>query len=105
MPKRPDAIMIPESYKGTGINQHQRINTLIDATDKLLEVDPTKGETSYVRRQPGGSCFVTRDPHDTIRHPSMHPKSKQPRYRWEPHPTLQGVEVGYLIEDTDAVSQ
>ena len=37
--------------------------------------------------------FVTRDPLDTILFPTSHPRSGQPRYRWEKRPG--GIEVGY----------
>lgn len=100
---RPDAIFIPESYKGSGATQFQRIDNLLDVAEPILEVDRDAGERGYIRKQPGGSCFVTRDPNDTIRCPKNHPRFPgQDRYRWEAHPTLNGVRVGFLKEGHDA---
>ena len=96
---RPDAVLIPESYKGPGTTQYQRIDSLLEIVEPILRVDRVNGEAAYIRRQPGGECFVTRDPLDTIKHPKSHPEYPgQARYRWDAHPALQGVLVGYLKE-------
>jgi hypothetical protein len=93
---RPDAVWIPEATKGGG-KLGARIARVTAVADALLEVDRSAGEKSYVRKQPHGRLFVTRDPYDSILFPTGHARSGSPRYRWERRG--DGVEVGYLLED------
>ena len=91
----PDALFLPESTKA-GSKLRDRVNAVADIAEPLLEVDRSAGERVYIRKQPHGRLFVTRDPHDTIFFPTGHPRSGASRYRWERRD--DGVEVGYLLE-------
>jgi hypothetical protein len=92
---RPDALFLPESLK-VGPTIFARVDSVCDVAEPLLEVDRAAGERAWIRTQPHGRLFITRDPADTILYPTNHPKSGQPRYRWENREG--GVEVGYLLE-------
>jgi hypothetical protein len=92
---RPDALFLPASLK-RGATLRERVGSVADVADGLLEVDASDGEKSYIRTQPHNVLFVTRDPYDSIYYPLDHPKSGQPRYRWEKRDG--GVQIGYLIE-------
>jgi hypothetical protein len=94
---RPDALFLPESVK-VGARIFDRVAAVCRVAEPLLEVDYAAGERAYIRTQPHGRLFITRDPADTILFPTGHPKSGQPRYRWEKRDGA--VEVGYLIEGT-----
>ena len=92
---RPDALFLPESLK-TGARIFDRVDAVSKVAEPLLEVDRAAGERAWIRTQPHGRLFITRDPTDTILFPTCHPKSGQPRYRWE---KLEGgFELGYLLE-------
>ena len=80
----------------SGARVFERVRSAADFADPLLEVDAAAGERSYIRKQPHGRLFVTRDPADTIYFPTSHPRSGQPRYRWEKRPG--GIEIGYLVD-------
>jgi hypothetical protein len=93
---RPDAIFLPETVKAGG-RIFDRIAAVCRIAEPLLAVDRTSGERAYVRKQPHGRLFISRDPADTIFFPTGHPRSGQPRYRWEKQ--ADGAELGYLIPD------
>jgi hypothetical protein len=92
---RPDAVFLPATVKPGG-----KIGTRVVAVSKiaeaLLEADYDSGERVFIRKQPHGRLFVTRDPNDTIFFPTGHDRSGTPRYRWERREG--GVDVGYLVE-------
>ena len=92
---RPDALKLPEAWK-KGQTQIDRIDSILAIAEPLLNVDRSKGERAYIRRQPGGRLFVTADPRDTLQFPSGHPRAGQPRYHWVA--SADGAEYGYLIE-------
>jgi hypothetical protein len=94
---RPDALFLPESVK-VGTRIFDRVAAVCRVAEPLLEVDYPAGERAYIRTQPHGRLFITRDPADTILFPTGHPKSGTPRYRWERRDG--GAEVGYLLEGT-----
>jgi hypothetical protein len=96
---RPDALMMPAMPAATG-NVIERGVAVCRVFEALLECDYVGGERAWFRKQPHGRVFVTRDPADTINFPIDHPKSGQPRYRWERRDG--GVQVGYLIEEPNA---
>ena len=96
---RPDALFLPETVK-TGGRIFDRIAAVCRIAEPLLQVNLAAGEKAYIRKQPHGRLFVTRDASDTIFFPIDHPRSGQPRYRWERQP--DGAEFGYLIEGTNA---
>jgi hypothetical protein len=87
--------MIPESLK-TGARMADRVASVADIADPLLAVDRSKGERAYIRIQPGGRLFVSKDFHDTILFPNGHPRDGQPRYHWVSQDN--GLEYGYLVE-------
>lgn len=91
----PDALFVPESLKA-GARQIDRINSVLDVAEPILRVDRSLGERGYIRRQPGGRLFITKDPADTLLHPAGHPREGQERYRWTARP--DGVALGYLDE-------
>ena len=96
--KRPDALFLPASI-AVGSRIFDRVNSVADFAEPLLECNRSAGERAYIRKQPHGKMFVTRDPHDTILFPTSHTRSGQPRYYWEKRDG--GIEVGYLIEGAD----
>ena len=93
---RPDALFLPESLK-TGCRVFDRIMSICHIAEPLLQVDYPAGERAYIRKQPHGRLFISRDPADTIFFPTGHPKCGQPRYRWERQ--TDGLELGYLISE------
>lgn len=56
------------------------------------------GSKLHVRNQ-GSWSFVSAHPDDTLCFPIGHPREKQDRYTWAPHPTVDGVSIGTLIAD------
>jgi hypothetical protein len=96
MDKKPDALMIPESRK-TGARMSDRVASVAEIAEPLLRVDRSAGERAYIRIQPGGRLFVTKDMHDTILFPKGHRRDGLPRYDW----ILQenGLEYGYLVPE------
>jgi hypothetical protein len=93
--KTPDAVMIPETFKGKG-RLWNKIDAVSTITDEILKVDKSKGEMSHVRKQAYGLCFVTKDPYDTINHPHDSDLRGQPRYHWVERE--DGIKLGYLVE-------
>jgi hypothetical protein len=94
---RPDALFLPDSAKGAG-RIFDRIAAVSRIAEPLLGVDRRAGEKAYIRNMPVGQrMFITRDPADTVLFPTGHPRSGQPRYRWERQ--ADGTEIGYLMED------
>jgi hypothetical protein len=91
---RPDALFLPAQPASGKI--FDRVAAVCRLTEPLLECDYRAGEHVYIRKQPHGRLFVTRDPADTIYFPIGHARSGEPRYRWERREG--GVEVGYLVE-------
>jgi hypothetical protein len=91
----PDALFLPPQPVGSG-RIFDRITAVCRIAEPLLEVDYKGGERAYIRKQAGGRLFITRDPADTILFPTGHPRSGQPRYRWERQ--ADGAELGYLID-------
>jgi len=91
---RPDAVFIPETVKAGG-RIFDRITAVSLIAEPLLQVNRATGEKAYIRKQPHGRLFITRDPADSIFFPTDHPRSGQPRYRWERQ--ADGTELGYLI--------
>jgi hypothetical protein len=97
MNQSPDALILPEAWK-TGGTQLERIDSILEIAEPLLQVDRSKGEKAYIRRQPGGRLFVTSNPYDTLQFPLGHSREGKPRYRWVLHP--DGSEYGFLVEDS-----
>jgi hypothetical protein len=52
----PDALILPEAWK-KGETQADRIDSILAIAEPLLQVDRSKGERAYIRRQPGGGCL------------------------------------------------
>ncbi len=50
---------------------------------------------AYIRIQPGGMLFVSRDPNDMLCHPQDSPRAGQSRYRWETREN--GFKYGWII--------
>lgn len=93
---RPDMIELPSSAKRGGY-QLDRINAVLDVAEPLLGVDRNVGERGYVREQPDGRIYVSRNPLDYLYHAPGHPRAGQPRYRWADGP--DGAKLGYLVDD------
>ncbi|OJW18808.1 MAG: hypothetical protein BGO49_17445 [Planctomycetales bacterium 71-10] len=91
-----DALIVPESWK-TGGTQLDRIDSILRLAEPLLGVDRSRGDRAYIRRQPGGRLFITKDPRDTISFPIGHPREGRPRYAWAASP--DGSERGTLAEE------
>ena len=95
---RPDALMVPESIK-RGKTQLDRIDSVLSVVEPLLQVK-RPGERAYIRRQPGGMQFISRNPRDTLYHANGTDLEGKPRYQWEDAdvPGVTGIQVGYLID-------
>jgi hypothetical protein len=91
---RPDALMISSGQK-RGARLVERVASILEIAEPLLGVDRAAGERAWIRQQPHGQLFITRDFADTICYPRDHTLSGQPRYRWETQP--DGSEWGYLL--------
>jgi hypothetical protein len=95
---RPDAVFLPETMK-SGPRIFDRIAAVSRIAEPLLEVDRSKAERTYIRKQANGRLFITRDPADTIFFPTGHLRSGQQRYRWVRQ--ADGAELGYLVEQAE----
>ncbi len=96
MPDRPDAIMLPAGLK-SGARMSDRVRSICEIAEPLLGVNFAGGERAWIRQQPHGRLFVTREKSDTLLHTLEHRRAGQPRYRWAPGPN--GAELGYLIDE------
>ncbi len=74
-----------------------RVSSIADIAEPLLNVDRTRGERAYIRLQGNGKLFVTKSIFDTILFAKDHGRDGQPRYRWEVQP--DGAEFGYLVPE------
>jgi hypothetical protein len=92
----PDALMLPEGHK-RGRRMVERVASIADIAEPLLQVDRTRGERAYIRLQGNGKLFVSKSIFDTILFPRDHHRDSQPRYRWELQP--DGAEFGFLISE------
>jgi hypothetical protein len=88
--------MLPAAKK-SGARMSERVRSICEIAEPLLSVDYAAGERAWIRQQPHGRLFITRDPADTIAFPIGHPRAGRPRYHWERRP--DGTEIGYLTED------
>jgi hypothetical protein len=91
---RPDALLFPAGRK-RGARLVDRVASIAEAAEPMLGVDRAAGERAWIRQQPHGQLFITRDPADTILFPTDHDLSGRPRYRWVRQP--DGSEWGYLL--------
>jgi hypothetical protein len=96
MDGKPDALMLPEDRK-CGARMVDRVASIADIADPLLQVDRARGECAYIRLQGNGKLFVSKSIFDTILFPKDHQRDGQPRYRWELQPG--GHEFGYLVSE------
>ena len=102
MSTRPDAVKFPASVKQGRTGRERRLS-VVDVADGLLKPDLKAGEKSWLREQPGGVIFATRDGRDSLSYPFGHPREGQPRYRWED--MGQGVWYGYLIHPAEPIPE
>lgn len=82
--RTPDAVLIPDKWKGAG-NALERGFALFRHAERLLDVDPTSStEKVHVRIAGGGGhMFCTKSPSDTMFFPIGHHREGQARYHWE----------------------
>jgi hypothetical protein len=92
---RPDALMLSSNQK-RGARLIDRVASIAEIAEPILGVDRAAGERAWIRQQPHGQLFITRDLADTICFARDHRLSGQPRYRWEKQ--CDGSEWGYLID-------
>lgn len=103
----PDAVLVPNTWKGEGHEFHQ-LMTIGRIAKKMLKIDPAKGEKEYTRTadasiEVDGDTplvplhFSTRNPHDTPVFPRNHRRGGQPRFRWERQP--DGSALGFYVDD------
>ena len=78
----------------------ERVGSICDLAEPLLGVDRAAGQHAWVRQQPHGWLFVTRDNRDTINYPNNHPRSGHPRYDWVDGD--DGIRRGYLKVEATA---
>lgn len=97
---RPDALLVPASMR-KGERVFERVASICDVAEPLLEIDRAAGERAWIRTQPNGTLFVTRDPFDTLNFPRDHPHHGRPRYHWG-RPRRDGITLGYLVEEAQA---
>ena len=91
---RPDALFLPVTAQTVSARIFERVAAVCRIAEPLLQVNHAAGERAYIRKQPHGRLFITRDPADTIFFPTGHPRSGAPRYHWERQ--ADGTELGYL---------
>jgi hypothetical protein len=89
----PDALMLPAGVK-RGARMVERVASICEIAEPLLGVDRAAGQHAWIRQQPHGRLFVTRDDRDTINYPIEHPRSGQPRYDWVDG--ADGIRLGFL---------
>jgi len=94
--------MFPAGCK-KGPRMVDRVASICDIAEPLLGVDRTNGGHAWIRQQPHGRLFVTRDPLDTINFPNDHPQSGQSRYDWVDGP--DEIRRGYLKPEAVVSSQ
>ena len=97
----PDALFIPEALK-RGRTMKDRMNSVLDLAEPMLGVDRPSGGRAYIRKQPGGQLFITRDPEDTIYHALTSPLRGRDRYAWLAGP--DGIRRGWLTAEARAES-
>jgi hypothetical protein len=96
----PDALLMPAGAK-RGARMVDRVASICDIAEPLLDVDRDAGQHVWIRQQPHGRLFVTRDPLDTINFPIDHQRAGQPRYTWEAQ--VDDIQFGFL--KSEAVSE
>ena len=74
-----------------------RIASIADIAEPILNVDRAQGDRAYIRLQGNGKLFISKSIFDTIFFPKDHPRDGQPRYQWEVQP--DGAEFGYLASE------
>src|SRR5262245_22651183 len=92
----PDALFLRESVK-RGRTQIERINSVLDIAEPILGGERAKGERGWIRRQPGGWLFITKDPRGTIYWPLDNPLRGKDRYVWVDGG--DGMRRGWLTEE------
>ena len=92
----PDALMLSEDRK-RGARMIDRVASIADIAEPLLQVDRAAGQRAFIRLQGNGKLFVSKSIVDTILFPKGHARDGQPRYRWEVQ--ADGSEFGYLIAE------
>ena len=96
-PKRiPDALMLAEDRK-RGARMIDRVASIADIAEPLLQVDRAGGERAYIRLQGNGKLFISKSVVDTILFPKGHARDGQPRYHWQVQ--ADGSEFGYLVAE------
>lgn len=94
--RTPDAVRIPDAWKGNG-NALVQAHTLVDHAETILGVDRTRGERAWVRDAMGGQTrFCTKSPEDTMLYPLRHPQEGRERYNWVAQ--TDGSAHGFLID-------
>lgn len=94
--QRPDAVDLPDSLRGSG-GPLDRVDNILKVAEPLLQVDRSKGERGWIRRQ-GDRVFVTRDRKDTLFHAHGTEKQGKPRYNWSDS-SIPDVRIGHLVKD------
>ena len=83
--------------KKQGANKFQRTDAMLNLIEPMLGLDKTQGQTGHIRVQPGGMIFVTGNPRDTIRYPTVNDEGKVgPRYNWVQSTADPDIYLGYL---------
>jgi hypothetical protein len=95
--KKPDAVLCPNSFKGTG-----------RAASRLHRLEQTFGEVlggKVFHRNLGDAAYLVHvdNKSDTLLFPTGHPREKEERYEWRDQG--DGVLYGYRKPDDDAPNQ
>lgn len=94
----PDALLVPERLK-SGATSRDRLDSILSWAEPMLGLG--RGRV-WIRRQPGGTLFVSGDPADTLYHAARTPLQGRPRYTWVDGEL--GIQRGYLTEAARAAS-
>lgn len=92
----PDALRVPQNWRGTSPDVFKRCNHLMDLCEPLLGVE--FGGCHASPQPVHGEYFVRANVADTLCFPGNHPRyPKQSRYVWVEKPDVgKGVYFGYL---------
>ena len=94
----PDALMLAASVK-RGERLVHRVLSICEVAEPLLGVDYASGQRAWIQQHPHGRLFVSRERTAALFFATDHPRSGQPRYRWEKQ--ADGSEWGWLVEGAE----
>ncbi len=94
--RRPDALMIPTALR-RGARTVDRVVSIQQIAEPLLQVDRDGGEQAWIRQQPGDMLFITRSLADSLLFPRGDARTYRPRYVWQSY--INGIQIGHLVDE------